>query len=173
MPKSPQEKNKNVKGNKTSKQGDITRALHDNKKADKTYWGEVDALYIACGTCVLRTLQHAVDLSEQANVSTNDATKKEVQVLINGIRSDCDKYTTDLLAIKALHDGKAGLINTDDELMLSVSIYQDYVEFNNRFNANMVTSILTLTELVSSIVSEYYNSSKPITVDTVDVTTLH
>lgn len=142
--------NGNKRKGKTSKLGDTMNELHHRKTATKNYWGEFDDLSNTCGTSLINTLQHINGLVGTEGLVDNIEFLNEATVLINGIKRDINIFTDELVAIKKRHEGRKGQICSDEDVMESISIGNDYITYDERFRSIVVPAVLSLTEMVAN-----------------------
>lgn len=122
-----------------------------NRQPVKSAWSEVDDLYneIAIGIYKVATeVNNSINLLKQLGGTDN----KQLIVEINGFNKDIESFTNELLAIKAKHEGKTGIIDpASDDFALCYEVYNDYYLLNERFKALVFNPMLSLTEEIMTI----------------------
>ena len=151
MPKNKYAPNENVPAK--SKIGAAMREAYAAKHDTRGYWGELDGIYVACAQSLVGTLQHVTELVSHPDVVNNLEHIGETEVLVKGIKRDIHTFTSDLVKIKARHEGKKGEIRSDEDLLLSIGIHQDYSMFNEMFRTTITPNILTLTDQIANAIN--------------------
>lgn len=136
-----------------SKVGAAMREAYASKNEQRGNWGELDGIYVACAQSLVGTLQHVTELVSHPDVVANLAHIGETEVLVKGIKRDIHTFTSDLVKIKARHEGKRGEIRSDEDLLLSIGIHQDYSMFNEMFRTTITPNILTLTDQIANAIN--------------------
>ena len=70
----------------------------------------------------------------------------EFNVAVNKTNADFTKFLGDFEIIKAKHSGKKGIIDSADDIALSLAIFEDYQQFHAYFNGVMHHSLISFTE---------------------------
>lgn len=113
-------------------------------------WSEVDAIYdsIALGIVeIAQNINNAVQMIAQHGYGTN----KELIVTTKGLERDLLEISGDLKKIKERHADQNGLIDTEEEFALSLSVFSDYSVLSDRFKSVVFSPMLTITEFMSEI----------------------
>lgn len=133
-------KDNRVKSNKT--EGEL--------KLIEQSWSEVDAIYdsIAQGIIeIAQNINNAVQMIAQYGYGSN----KELIVTTKGLERDLLEISGDLKKIKERHADQTGLISTEEEFALSLSVFSDYHVLSDRFKSVVFSPMLTITEFMSEI----------------------
>lgn len=120
--------------------------------ADKTQeWKEVDALYFNIAHSLVELLEQVKTVAEVFKQEA-DLVSKETIITINGINSDINAFSDDLVKIRERHKGKTGFIDpASEDMILCLSVYNDYVILSDRLKALTFPAMLTLTEAMMEI----------------------
>jgi hypothetical protein len=114
-------------------------------------WKEVDELYFAIAHSivdVLTEVRTATDLFKEEH----ELVSQETIITINSINQDLDKFSEELVQIRERHEGKTGVISPDSEdMVICMSVYNDYVILSDRFKALTFPAMLNLTEAMIEI----------------------
>lgn len=70
----------------------------------------------------------------------------EFNAVVLKTNKDFETFLGDFEKIKAKHSGKTGYIDGPDDLALSLSIFEDYNQFNAYFNGVMHHTLISFTE---------------------------
>lgn len=108
-------------------------------------WDQIDALYSTIAHGIVEIGTKVNDAVRVINASPGKVDNGLV-ITVNGITSDLNAFTNDLVTIKKRHEGQAGLVQDGEELTLCLSVFSDYMELNDRFRGVMFPSMLTMTE---------------------------
>jgi len=138
-------------GSKRHRNPDKALRLEQRRNSLNQYWSDVDNLYnsIANGLVdVSLSINNAIQSIKEAEFIDT----KELVITINGLKSDIETFTQDLIKINNRHKGKEGLIQDEDELALCLSVANDYIILNDRFKALIFPPMITITEYVSEAI---------------------
>lgn len=125
--------------------------VEEMKFEDQT-WDQVDAIYKSIAEYIMQIgndVSAALDIIKRAGVHSN-----EIMVTITGVTKDLQTFTSELLHIKSLHDGKTGIVANGDDYALTLSVYTDYVNLFQRIRALTFDSMLTVTETLTEAVNK-------------------
>ena len=116
-------------------------------------WSEVDGLYtsLAEGIVEIGSRIHESVLVIQA---ANFEETPELTSTIKGISRDLEAFSKDLITIHKRHDGKTGEIVSEDDYMLSLSVYTDYSSLNERLNAVLFPTMITIMDFTAAAVEK-------------------
>lgn len=114
----------------------------------KQNWSELDALYEVNATSIVEVASN-VNNAIRAITEHGVSQTSELKATINGFTRDIQQYTTDLLHIQSHHKSKEGVIKNGADLVLFLSISEDYIALSERFRANTFNVMLTVTEYLS------------------------
>lgn len=116
-------------------------------------WNQLVTMYNAVAEYIYTMgveINNAIKIINLLGITSN----KELETNIICLKNDLETYTSDLLAIRARHQGKEGLVADGDDLVLCLSCYEDYFALNERARSNMFPIILTVTEFLQEAVSK-------------------
>ncbi len=114
----------------------------------KQRWEEIEGIYQASAEGIVDVgvqINNCVDLIRRVPCSN----QQEVIDTVNGVKRDLESFTTQLIDLHKLHEGKTGIINDPDELALCIQIYNQYIAFSDRFKSVIFPIVLTITEAYS------------------------
>lgn len=124
----------------------------------KSSWNELTEVYEAIGTSIVEIgtrVNESVRLIQRAGLQG----VRELVIAINGLRTDLEKYTTDLIATRKRHADKEGMVANGDELALMLSIYSDYRTIQEFIQANTFPVFILITEKLTEASAK---SSEPV-----------
>ena len=111
-------------------------------------WDEVNSIAIACSQ-MLRVGGGLTPMLAQRELLQHVTDKKLLGRLMDSIVRDTRQLSVDFKKIYSLHKDKDGAIKGDSELMLSYSIFSDYVNFTELTNSCLVPSLAHASEILS------------------------
>lgn len=119
-------------------------------------WSEVDAIYdsIAQGIIeIAQNINNAVRMIAQYGYGNN----KELIITTKGLERDLLEISGDLKKIKERHADQSGVISTEEEFTLSLSVFSDYHVLSDRFKSVVFSPMLTITEFMSEVMEAEKN----------------
>lgn len=123
-------------------------------------WAEVDEIYSACADSLYSTAEGV----NQAITAVKDIPAipniGEFNVLVKGLNKDLIEFTDQLVNIKKIHEGKSGVIKDPNEVALSMSVFEDYLDFNVRFKAIVFPTVMSIMEHVGTIAESVKKASE-------------
>lgn len=143
-----QEQGKRRKGN-----GKSIRRQQKAQKRNNNGWDELNGIALAC----YRMLTIPSELQPLLRERKLLAKLKDLSLcrrLIDSVVRDTRALSTDFTRINKLHQGKAGHINTDEDLITSYSIFTDYVNFTELCNSCLVPTLAHLSEMLGEAMNE-------------------
>ncbi len=74
----------------------------------------------------------------------------EVKIAVEGLTRDLHNFTEALVKIHDKHKGKTGVFVSQDDNALSLSIFQDYILFNEQFKSVTLPTVLTIMDHIGT-----------------------
>lgn len=125
----------------------------------KQTWAELDNLYTALAEGFVEIgsrVQDSVSIIHAAGIEDTP----ELVSTIKGFSKDLELFTADLISIHKKHADKTGNIAGEDDLALSISVYTDYTSLNERFNAVVFPTMMTIMEFTAAAMEKYEAAKK-------------
>jgi hypothetical protein len=116
-------------------------------------WEDLESVYLACAKALVVFANEINGIVSNPVFIDNFVKKDELEIIVTGTKRDIDIFADELMGLHNMHQGKMGKITDEQELVLSLNIFDDYVNFNNRFSAvsgpimQRIMSIVTETSL--------------------------
>lgn len=114
----------------------------------KQNWSDLEDLYQAVAEGFVEIGARIRDSVEVIKAAGFEETP-ELTSTIKGISSDLLVFTEGLVTIHKQHAGKTGDIEGENDLMLSLSVYTDYQSLNERFNAVVFPTMITIMDFTA------------------------
>lgn len=124
------------------------KAEIDIPDAVKQNWSQIDDIYMSSADGLVQVaeqINECVRLINRVGCSNMD----EVIAMITGLKRDLETFTGELIGLRALHQGKTGVVEDPDDLAFCIQIYNQYVVFNDRFKSVVFPFVITITEAYS------------------------
>lgn len=112
------------------------------------HWDEVTSIAMACSK-MLQVGGSLTPMLAERELLKQVENKKLLARLVDSIIRDTRQLSVDFQKIFNLHKNKSGAIKTDEDLMLSYSIFSDYVNFTELTNSCLVPSLAHASEMLS------------------------
>ena len=135
----------------------LDKAVHYTGRAKQT-WAELEELYVALAQGFVEIggrVQDSVEIIHAAGIEDSP----ELVSAVKSFSKDLELFTGDLISIHKKHASKTGTIEGEDDLALSISVYTDYTSLNERFNAIVFPTMITIMEF-SAVAMEKYEAAK-------------
>ena len=128
---------------------------HKNRKQNdleliKQSWSEVDAIYDSIALGIVEIAQ-SINNAIQMIAAHGYADNQELIVTTKGLNRDLNDLAGELKTIKARHEHHSGIIDSEEEFALSLSVFTDYNVLSDRFKSVVFSPMLTLTEFMSEM----------------------
>lgn len=140
--------------------GVISGAEAQEHHADKFYdtnkaWDEVNSIYLQC----LNLLKTPLLLSVLLKCEALTALVHQKKLLIRNVLAitrDVPALAADLEKIRKMHDGKMGGAATELELAESCTVFTQYVEFMERYDAALMPLVVHASEQLQEALLDLY-----------------
>jgi hypothetical protein len=116
-----------------------------NQEESKQNWDYLREIYEAHAQFLVAIATQINACIRLVNQSEEQGTP-ELRLTINTFTNDLHVFTEQLLSIKQRHEGLTGVVKDGDELSHCLSIYNDYVIWEERVRAISFPIMLTVTE---------------------------
>lgn len=113
-------------------------------------WEDLEELFTGAGEGIIQVGIQVNTALAQPGVKENLESPAEVNLAVQGLQRDLHAFTEDLARIHERHVGKTGVIKGVQDQMLSISVFEDYVNHNTQFKAVTLPTVLTIMDYVGS-----------------------
>lgn len=130
----------------------MRREISRNKDYIESRWDELNDLYTSMAHGIYDTasnVQIAIASVGRASIKDNEA-----NIAIEGLNKDIDSFTTQLLDLKKTHADKTGVVKDGNELAAFIEIAELYTDFELRFRAVTLPTVLVIMDHVGRVVNE-------------------
>lgn len=110
-------------------------------------WEQLDSLYVAQAEALIHISTEVNKVVQHEDFLNSIKDKEKAIITIRGFKNDIETLTKDLVGIKTLHQHRHGPINNEKDLMDSLNIFDDYVNFQNRFDTCVEPVLDIITDL--------------------------
>ena len=108
-------------------------------------WEDLDSLYNEISTAMVDISIKVSDILNRCKTENVQVTN-EVTLASKALYTDLTNMTDDLLKIKSLHANKKGLVKNENDLSLSLDIFNKYYLLFDRFKALTFQELLVITD---------------------------
>lgn len=154
-------KNKGFKG---SRIGDAVGALYDKKRGVKSYWYDLEKIYQVKTQAILEMGQLAQGLLRDPVIVASIEHTTRAANAIKTMASDMTTYSDKLKTIRAMHQGKVGVVR-DEDMMLAYQIGDMYMQTDEEFQSITVIPMAVITAELQHL----EDSNKPKTQEQLDL----
>lgn len=115
------------------------------KRAHMDHWDAIHSFSDAIATSIAtmaESLNETVEMVKRLGCEHIG----EFNIAVNKTNADMLKFADDFSKVRARHQHFSGLIETQDDLILSLSIIEDYKQFQAYFDGVMHHTLITFTE---------------------------
>lgn len=130
---------------KTTLANEVFEMVEDEQEASK--WEDLDQIFVTQAEGIIRIAEAINDVSTYPEFKEYMEDKPEAYITLKGFTKDINTLTTDLAGIKALHNNRSGPIKSEQDLVDSLNIFDNYVNFQNRFGTCVEPVINILTDI--------------------------
>jgi hypothetical protein len=121
--------------------------MYATKPDETTTWEQLKDTYEALAMGLVGFAHEVNNVSQHPTVAKYCQDTHELAILVNSLKRDISTFTTELVGIHDLHKDKTGDIRTEEDLIKSFNIYDNYTTYNQRFNAVLIPTFQKLTEI--------------------------
>ena len=132
-------------------------------EAPEQKWEDLEAIYQSSAQGIVQIGQQVNAAISQPYVKELLEDPKEVNIAISGLTRDLNNFTDALLKIHNKHAGKTGVISDSKDFALSLSLFQEYVMFNEQFKSVTLPTVLTIMDHIGAAcnrIMELHNKQK-------------
>lgn len=143
--------------------------------APEQKWEELEDIFQASANAIVTTGRDVNNALALPGVSLNIENKEDITIAVQGLSKDLNVFAGELATIHQKHEGKTGPIRSQHDVINSMSIFDEYVAFNTKFQSVILPTVLTIMDSVGracdKVVSELAEPATTETVENVDLTT--
>lgn len=122
-------------------QRDAEAKKHDEFLKNNTSWDELNSIHESINTAIAVSHSEFAKVIEQKEIYPYLEDRQNVSTSIRALSTDLVQLSSELAAIKALHEGKTGAATSTEDVMESIKISESYNLFNMRYQAVILPSI--------------------------------
>lgn len=126
---------------------DEVEKIVDDSVNTTNSWEELDKIYEAQAVAIVTIASEINKIHSHPDFLESVENKDEAIITLTGFKKDIETLTTDLIGIHALHQHRSGPINNEKDLLDSLNIFDDYTNFQNRFDACIEPILDILTDI--------------------------
>lgn len=146
----------------------LAQAINDTlPKADplvddvKQSWEDLNGFYEKCANAIIAVGNSVNSALSYPGILENVNNAPELKVSVNTLKNDLETFTEELINIKAQHEDKTGIIENENELAESISIFEDYVNFGLKFQTVTTPILVNIIEKVTNSVETMKQKETP------------
>lgn len=126
----------------------------DPDNSNQGSWSDIDEIYISCAKAIVATGESVNTLisNEEIRNAIND--RPTVVTAVNGLGRDLKDFADELNMVQLEHKGKAGLILTEEDTILSMNVYGKYQDFTTKFQSVTLPVLGIVTEAIGEVVEK-------------------
>ena len=120
-------------------------------------WDDLTKMFSDFATTLVRANKTTVELYSLPMVAENVPDPENTEIHIKGLERDVVAFSAELNTIYNGHKHKSGPATNDAEVTAAFKIYEHYVDWNNRYQAIILPTVIFLAEqagLASQKISE-------------------
>jgi hypothetical protein len=121
------------------------RGNRDRFEAPEQTWEELEEIYKHSAVTIVQTGQSVNDLITLPGVQQQLERPAELRIAVDGMRKDLERFTAALLKIHAQHEGKTGVITDRDDYILSINVFEQYMEWNTNYQSLITPAMFEIT----------------------------
>ena len=110
-------------------------------------WEQLNNIYAVLAQAIVNISNEVNNVVSHENFISALNDKQESFIILKGFKRDIETLTNDLIGIKALHRNRQGIIQSEVDLIDSLNIYDNYINFQNRFDSCIAPILNILTDI--------------------------
>jgi hypothetical protein len=134
-------------------------------KSEKQTWEDVDSIYESIAEGIYTNMVNVRDSVQVIQAANTANDNKELLLTVKSVTHDLTTLSNELVQIKSRHEGKVGVIESDEDNSICLSVFSDYATLNDRMRAVIFPALLTLTEFTAEAAEAYRKLETPVTID--------
>lgn len=123
----------------------ISTMGNDNTKHEQT-WEELDNIYANCARALSGPANEVSNTYRIPGIFDYVENAANVKTSLLSLASDIRTLAAELSMIKKTHAGKTGLIKNAEDTHLSIGVFEQYFNFQEKFNGIILPTIMILAE---------------------------
>lgn len=127
-------------------QRDANKKDIDTLKKTNTCWDDLKKISESCFVSIATANQQLLAVYRTEGLLNFIPNRDEVKVSLRGLAQDVSMFTDDLTRIHSLHKDKTGGFTEDEDLSLSLTLFEEYANWQTRYEAVVMPTVLFLLE---------------------------
>lgn len=115
-------------------------------EAPEQKWEDIENIFQASANAIVTTGRDINSALALPGVALNIENKEELTIAINGLTRDLETFAGELADIHAKHAGRTGPIREQHDIINSLSIFDEYVAFNTKFQSVILPTVLVVMD---------------------------
>lgn len=125
----------------------------DNTKYEQR-WEELDHIYITCANALNGPTSEINNVYRIPGIFNYIDNAVNVKTALLSLAGDIRTLAAELKMIKQTHEGKTGLITTPEDAQLSIGVFEQYFNFQEKFNGIILPTAMILAEEAGKAVNK-------------------
>lgn len=127
-------------------QRDANKKDLETLKKTNTCWDDLKKISDSCFISLHTANNNLVEIYKTDRLINFIPKKTEVKVALRGLSQDLNMFTSELVRINALHKDKSGGFTEDEDLSLSLNLFEEYATWQTKYEAVVMPTVLFLLE---------------------------
>jgi hypothetical protein len=123
----------------------ISTMGNDNSKQEQR-WEELDNIYVNCAKALSGPATEVNNAYRIPGIFNFVDSPVNVKTSLLSLANDIKTLAAELALIKETHKGKTGLIKNAEDTQLSIGVFEQYFNFQQKFNGIILPTIMILAE---------------------------
>jgi hypothetical protein len=117
-------------------------------------WEELDYIYQSSAEFLYTIMANITAIVETASAIDKVKTDETIGFVVKSISLDSNKFSKDLIAIKERHQEYKGKVGDDNEYMLYLGLFQDYVNVNTVMRSVTLEPMMIVADFLETLGTE-------------------
>lgn len=134
-------------------------------------WDELNNIFNACRDTLVGANSDMVELFRTPEILANIPDRVNTATSIRGLGGDLKYFTKELNDINAKHFGKVGSPKDEEETIMCLQIFENYVAFESRYQSVIMPTIIYLAEQAGLAKQKMIDDLKALEANSTDTAT--
>jgi len=121
-------------------------------------WDDLTGLYQSIANAIISVAIEVKSIIERKEIAEHIENRVEFDTFVNALFSDSQRCSGIVRDIYEKHKDFSGLVKTDEELRLILTLYEEYIVLNSDFQTNITNSMLEIS-IMAMDASERYEAT--------------
>lgn len=113
-------------------------------------WDKLIEIYETSAQALVVNHENVLNLFKIPGLIQNIPNYNIASKALNGMHSDVENFSTELVEIRKMHAERTGACTSDNDRMDLFQVFEKYYDYDQRYNAIILPTILELTEQATS-----------------------